>query len=382
MWTIFKLLNLFTVFISAYSWFTATLPMAWLMMVMNAAMVCCLVSLPVRLSFDAHLGRMMLALIALITWTIYDESVGMGLGMVAQYLPVFYLIALPREYQSDLLEFVTKWVAIPLVPSLIIYWLTLFFPIPYFSKFVMEGYEPFNNYIFYIETTYDYGLIFTRFNAFFPEPGHMSMVCVFLMMANRFDFKRHPWMWVILTAVVFSFSLAGYILTLTGFLLIKINSLTKGIAMTALLIGFVVAVMNYSGGNNAVNQLIIERLKYDENKGIQGNNRFFNNTDFEYDKALKTGDYWTGVSQKANMKLISGAGFKIYILQHGLIGVFLIFIFYLSLIPSHPNWHYTLSFLFLIILCFIQNAYPGWYAWLFPYVLGLNLNASPDESGG
>ncbi len=380
MWTIFKLLNLVSVLISAYIWVTANIPVVWLTVIMDLAMIPCISNLPIHFRFDRQVGRIILALLLLVIWSIYNESLGSGVGLFFQYLPVLYLIALPREYQSDLLRFVTKWLAILLIPSLIIYWLCLFIKLPDFGTFVMEGYEPFDNYIFYLRSTFEMELIIERFNAFFPEPGHLSMVCVFLMMANRFDFKKNPWLWVILISVVFSFSLAGYILTLTSFLLLKINSVAKGLVFAMFFGIFIFSALYISKGDNPVNQLIFERLKYDKNKGIEGNNRFFNNTDFEFTKALKNGDYLTGVLKKKNMDLISGSGFKIYILQHGLIGMFLVFVFYLSVIPTRPDWHYTLAYLFIIILCFIQNAYPGWYAWLFSYVLGLYLNSKMNTT--
>ena len=73
------------------------------------------------------------------------------------------------------------------------------------------------------------------------------------------------------------------------------------------------------------------------------------------------------------MALIGGSGFKIYILKHGLIGVLLVLAFYISLIPPRPDWHFTLAFLFILALCFVQNSYPGWTSWLLPYVLSLNI---------
>lgn len=380
MWTLFKILNLYTILASAYIWITSFIPIGPLLLLLNVGMITCLGFLPIQFKFDKRTGWIILALVALVVWTLCNETAMMGIVATCMYLPVLYLIPLPREYQADLLKFVTKWMAIILIPSLLVYWLTFFITPPSIGTFVYPPYVPFTNYFFYLKTTFDTGL-FPRFNAFFFEPGHLSMVCVFLMMANKFDFKNRPWLWVILTSVLFSFSLAGYLLTFIGFSLLKINSVAKGVAVLTLLIGFVVVVQNYSGGDNAVNQLILDRLKIDEEKGIEGNNRFFNNTDYEYDKALKNGDYWIGVSKKVNMTLIGGSGYKIYILKHGLIGAFLVFAFYLSLIPPLPNWHYTLSFLFLVVLCFMQNAYPGWYAWLFPFVIGLDINSRQGSSG-
>ncbi len=348
------------------------------MLMLNIAMIICLGFLPIQYKLDKRTGLIILTMLALVLWTLYNETAMMGLVMLCMYMPVLYLVQLPREYQADLLAYVTKWFAVLLIPSLIIYWITLIFTIPSFGTFVHPNYEPFTNYLFFIKTTFDYGT-FIRFNAFFLEPGHLAIVCVFLLMANKFDITHNRWLWVILTAVAFSFSLAGYLLTFAGFALMKVNSIARGISLLAVLLGFLFLVQNISGGNNAINELILERLKYDEDKGIQGNNRFFNNTDFEYDKALKNGDYWDGVSDKANMDLIGGAGYKIYILKHGLIGVFLVMAFYLAIIPSGYNRYYTLSFLFIIALCFMQNAYPGWYSWLLPYVIGLDLNRKQNH---
>ena len=377
MWTIFKLINLISIYVSAYIWVTAHMPKIILTLLLNGAMVACIGFLPLQFGFEKRTGRILIALLALILWTTFNESAGSGLNMLISYLPVIILIGLPMEYQADLLRFVIKWLGISLIPSLAVYWITLFIPLPSFGTFYFPPYEPFTNYLVFIKTTFDFGTL-PRFNAFFPEPGHLSMVCVFLMMAARFDFKRYPWLWMLLISVVASFSLAGYILTFIGFSLLKINSFGKGLVVLAILSGIIFTALNYSGGENAVNQLILERLKYDETKGIQGNNRVFNNTEIEYKKALKSGDYWTGVRDKANMDLVSGAGYKIYVLWHGLIGLFFILAFYLSLIPPHPDWQYTLPFLLVVILCFLQNAYPDWYAWLFPYVLGLDLNNNSD----
>lgn len=378
MWTIFKLTNLFCILVTAYIWFTSTLPIGPLLLILNVVMLISLTFLPIQFKFNKQMGRILFSLLLLVLWTIYNTSAAMGLVSAIMYLPVFYLLLLPRDYQADLLQFVTKWFAILLIPSLLIYWAALLIPLPSFGKFIHPTYVPFTNYLFYIKTTWDSGFI-VRFNAFFLEPGHLAMPCVFLMMANRFDFKKNPWLIVLLISVIFSFSLAGYVLTFIGFSLLKVNTIGKGIAVLVFVIGFILIVQNLSGGDNSVNQLIVERLQYDESKGIKGNNRYFNNTDFEYDKALKSGDYWIGVSHKANMKLIGGAGIKIYILKFGLIGVILVTLLYLSMIPPHPNIHYTLSFLFIVALCFVQNAYPGWYSWLLPYVLGLNLARKPES---
>lgn len=370
MWTVFKIINLGWLLASTYVWITALLPMPALLVLANAGMLLCLGFLPIKYHIDAKTGWVLLAILGLVLWSTWIDGWINGTMTLMMYFPVLYLLQLPYEYQKDLLKFVTKWYAILLIPALLLYWALLFVSLPSFGKFVHPGYKPYTNYLFYIKTTFDFGT-FERFNAFFLEPGHQALVSSFIMMANRYDFKRCPWLWVLGVAVIFSFSLAGYLLTAAGFTLLKVNSVPKALGVAGVITAVVVGAIAWSGGDNALNELIISRLEYDESSGIKGNNRFFDNTDFEYQRALGTKYFWTGVKGKANMELIGGAGFKIYVLNYGMVGAILAFLFYLSVIPSKPDYRYTICYLIVLVLCFFQRAYPFWYSWLFPYVIGI-----------
>ncbi|MDE7343204.1 MAG: hypothetical protein K2N19_04215, partial [Muribaculaceae bacterium] len=44
------------------------------------------------------------------------------------------------------------------------------------------------------------------------------------------------------------------------------------------------------------------------------------------------------------------------------------------LIPKGANVRYSASFVLIIILVFLQRAYPDWYSWLLPYVLGIGIS--------
>ena len=137
-------------------------------------------------------------------------------------------------------------------------------------------------------------------------------------------------------------------------------------------------------GNNALNELIVARLEYDNQKGIKGNNRFTDETDFVYKKGQDNGWNWKGMKDHANLELIDGAGFKIFVIKNGWIGAILALLFYLSVIPPFCNVRYTSIFIIVIVLCFTQRAYPYTYTWLFPYVLGIyiNRNQLPADDQG
>lgn len=370
MWSIFKIINLWWLLTSTLAWPMLSMPQMLLLIVANLGMLIPLSFQPINFSFGAKTGWVVLAIVALTLWATWLDGWASGVIRALQFMPVLYLLQLPYEYLKDLLKFTTKWYAILLIPGFVIYFLTWFIPLPSLGTFEHDGYMPFTNYGFYIKTTYD-GLQTYRYNAFFLEPGHQSIASTFLLMANRFDFKKFKWLIILGVAVVFSFSLAGYLLAIIGFLLLKVNSIRKGLLAFVFLGGVVAAGLLWSGGENTLNEMIISRLEYDETSGIKGNNRFFNNTDFEYGRVIGTKYFWTSVKGHSNMELISGAGYKIYILHYGMIGTLLALFLYLSLIPSRPDYRFSISFFIVIALCFLQRAYPYWYCWLFPYVVGI-----------
>ncbi len=372
MWNLFKLTNLFWLLSSTYIWITAIFNQGPILIGVNMVMAICLSLMPIKFKFDALIGRVILAIIAIGLWFLWIDGAVMGLVTILMFMPVVWLLQLPFEYKVDLLKFTTKWYAILLIPAIFIYWTALFIKLPSFGKFVHPNYVPYTNYLFYIKTTWDSGML-VRFNAFFLEPGHLALLSTFMLMANRFRFKECPWLWVLLLSIIFSFSLAGYLLAAAGFILLKVNTILKALIVGTLGAVMVAFAISWSGGNNALNDLIISRLEKDESNGIKGNNRFEKSTDYAFAKAVKHHDLWQGVKNKTNIDTIEGAGYKIFIIYYGLIGVILALLVYLSLIPSHPDHRYTISFLIILALCFMQRAYPAWYSWLFPYVIGIYL---------
>lgn len=379
MWNIFKLINLFWLLTSTYIWVTALFNQGPILIVVNLLMMLCLTMMPIKISFDMKSGMTFAAMLLIGLWSLWIDGPVMGLTTFLMFLPVMWLLQLPLEYKVDLLEFTTKWYAILLIPSIITYWLSLFISLPSIGLFSHPNYPPFTNHVFFIKTTYDYGT-FMRFNAFFLEPGHQALLSTFMMIANRFQFRKCPWLWVLLVCTVFSFSLAGYLLLALGYLLLQINTPIKAILAGVLGAAAITVVLTWGRGENAFNELIITRLEQDESKGIKGNNRVDKTTDFLFAKMMKTSDKWMGVKGKTNMDMVMGAGFKIYIINYGLIGTLLALLFYLAVIPPHPNYRYTIAFLMVLILCFMQRAYPGWYSWLFPYVTGIYI-AKGEKDG-
>lgn len=343
-----------------------------ILIVIDALLMIVMSNLPIKINLNRRLAFLLIAIVALVVWSNFVNGPVYGVITFLQFLTVLILIQLPYEYLKDLLYFTIKWFAILLIPSLLIYWALFFVNLPSFGTFVHPVYVPFDNYIFYIRTTWDNG-IFTRFNAFLLEPGHLALLCTFLTLAARYNFKQNKWLYILGISTLFSFSLAGYLLYSIGYLLLKINSVTKAAITGLALAVLVIAAIQLGGGENAINKLILERLERDEHSGIKGNNRFTDSTDFIYEQAVEKGNAWTGVKNSTNMKNVQGAGYKIFVIQNGFIGIILAFIFYILVIPSDPDYRYTICYLIVLSLCFIQRSAPETYHWLYPYVTGIYL---------
>lgn len=378
MWIFFKILNFVWLLTSTYAWFTTFVPMIPLILVINILMIICMGFLPAKVEFGKQTGLMMLALCGIVLWTIWCDGYMGGVFSSLCYMPVFYLMMLPKSYLQDLLDSNTKWYSVILFFGLLEYFLTLVGSLPTLGRFVYTGYEPYTNYGFYIKTTYDYGT-FERFNGIFLEPGHQALLSTFLMLANSFRFRQKPYLFVLLLAVIFSFSLAAYLLLIFAVSLFLINNMLRAIIAVAAVAGFVTLSLTLNGGDNTMNELIVSRLEYDESKGIKGNNRFADYTEYAYEKSVKTGDMWYGIKDDINIELVAGAGFKIYVIKYGWIGVILAALFYLSIIPKGANIRYTLTFVAVLTLCFAQRSYPMWYSWLFPYVTGIYIHRKVSD---
>lgn len=300
--------------------------------------------------------------------------------------PALFLFFLPDKQLSDILDSVTRWFAWILLPSLVIYILVSLLHIPLSPLGVVRppanivnAYGDFLNYIFYVENNYSLNLLFVRFNGPFIEPGHLGMICSFLLYANKYDFKRKE-VWIVFLSLLFTLSLAGYILSFLGFFMIYTEKIKKMIIPAVLLTGVYLYVSTiWKGGDNEVNQLIFTRMEYDAEKGITGNNRFAGYTNYYFTSYMDAGRLWLGLdthylNDLKQRDVIGGAGYKIYILNYGIVGVFLVFVFYYSVALFSIRKRYAFCFLLLIAASFMQRSYPLWFAWILPYVAGIAKN--------
>lgn len=303
------------------------------------------------------------------------------LSSFAVYIQALYLYILPQKRKIDLLQFITKFYSIILGISIIVYLSTYLINLPTIGTFKagnMEFYPPYDNYIFFVKTRLYDNFIY-RFNGPFLEPGHQAMISGLLLFANKFDLKNNKLLWIPLMGILISFSLAGYIILIISYILLFVKSTVKIISSLIVFIAinfFVTEVWN--GGNNPVNVLIFERLELDEDKGIAGNNRTAKITDDYFEQNIKDGKLLLGTrGAKGDSARIVGAGYKVYLLQNGLIALLLVALLYRCLINPKCVKRYSIAFFILICCIFMQRAYPTWYSWLLTFTLGCGIHLKP-----
>lgn len=306
-------------------------------------------------------------------------------------LYTLWVVISDRENVKGHLQFVCKGLAIILIPSIILFLGKGYIPTigPIIQKGSSEDYI-FINQIFLIHRIGGFDSeAAKRFHSVFLEPGYLGTMLSFMLFAIKYDFSK----WytrTLLVAQLVSLSLAGYILTFVGYVLYLVyegRSLKK-IMLLAILIPIVVYItaINYNNGNNYINNAIISRLQYDEEKGIAGNNRTGSGTEFYYNQAIENGDIWLGLGAERIKQInggasytagydenIRGAGYKVFFVIRGIICAMFFLMFYIFIAkaaaPSKRFIRYGL--IFLIIITFIQAAYPTSTAWIYPFVLGL-----------
>lgn len=372
MFLLFKVISLIYLLFSSNFWLGLLLPSTPVIILINVVMGLYIISSKsVRIRITKRSLMLIASLMAITLWYSIISGVIYGIVMLLSYLPAVYLYFLPYRSKINLLYFITKWLSILLIASIGVFISTLIvnYPPP-LAIFYMEdlNYDPFLNYGLFLKSTADFGIV-PRFNAFFLEPGHLSIISAFLIIANKFDFRGNKYCFVLLLSVIMSFSLAGYVLLGISYVMFSVKNIRTlfGIALMGGII--FIGTQLWNNGDNVVNELIFSRLQYDENKGVSGNNRTTPETDALFDSMVYSGEIVKGIDNKEDIR-IRGAGYKVFLIRYGIITTILVFIFYLCLIPKNVNRKYAFIFITMILLCFLQRAYPWWFSWLLPFTLG------------
>lgn len=295
-------------------------------------------------------------------------------------LPLVVLVLFDSNERSIFLKRLIWWFSAIIAVSIAYFLLHFIIDLPYFIYYSSNDfYAPFKNYIlFVIESEHDFGW-FTRFQSIYTEPGHLSMICAILLYINEYSLKK--WQNIVMTiGLIWSFSLAGFILYFIGltlFLICRSKNISKTIfkiiASFSLLI--VMGIAYYSPTNNdMLSVMILSRLEFDESKGISGNNRNSSVFDNYYDNFLKSDKVLMGIGKDEMRRTFYATGnssYKNHVIENGIIGTLAIFFLMTMFLFCYPS-RMGFGLMLLLIASFIQRPYFMWAIECMPYITALS----------
>ncbi len=292
------------------------------------------------------------------------------LGVIAGIVKIWCVlpvILLNKESKANLFDTVYKTISVVLSVSLIAWLLYLSgVPLSYDMQEYSDGLYYFQNYRFFLRnTTMGIDAFFPRFCSIFLEPGFLGCLISLLLISRKF--KKDYWLIIMLIALFLTFSLAGWLITIIGFVLYKtVNA--RRIIVTVLSMGLALLAINYfarnyNEGDNAVNYLIFERLSFDANKtgNISGYDRSTEQTsDWFWNSFINSPDILFGSESSKTILEINDTDFIAYIIRYGIVGflLFMAFTLYPFFSSSISNKRRRISLLvysMTFFLIFLQT---------------------------
>lgn len=290
-----------------------------------------------------------------------------------QSFAVIPLIFLKPKYQTDLLEKFQKVITVILTISLagwILHLVGINFPsTPITYGTVDRGgglevqYLFDNHYVFLVNQSGMLEIVSElnslRFSSIFLEPGYLAILMLFLLFINGFKFneKRNQ---LYIATIIATVSLAGYLMGVFAYIAHSVQHTKRGILSVLLLLVLFASYdffKEFNGGRNFINEGIIERLEFDESKGIKGNNRTTENFNEIYNKFLTSTDVIGGVGVK-KVQDIGGAnvGYKAYIMRYGIIGLIFFLSFLILLARTGKGYRAFILFILYVLMFFRGDA--------------------------
>lgn len=157
---------------------------------------------------------------------------------------------------------------------------------------------------------------------------------------------------------------------------------TQKIIAKAMGVIFMIAIIAggafvYNGGDNMLHDLILLRLEVDDGE-MAGNNRVSKSFDDEYSSFLETTDVIFG--RDYDYSNFGDSGYKVFLYDFGIVGVVLLYIFYIFAFAKCRDSRSFLSALIVMSLIFGVDAFVLWMGRFIPlYIAAMRPNPSNEE---
>ena len=290
-------------------------------------------------------------------------------GYIANVFHIFIFYTIFKVNLEELRRFcdiMSKAMGGFLIVSMLYYLLYLIgFPLPSRDAHFLTTYS-YSNYYFFLLDDRDIFTIIPRFHSVFLEPGHMGTMTVMLLFTQIGKWKR--WYNVsLIAATLFSFSLAAYGL-FVGVIFLGLwvrgkDVVKKAFYVVGILTAITIGAFYYNDGNNMLHDLIMIRLEVEDGE-LVGDNRVTGDFKADFESLMNSSDALWG--RDRNTETFGNSGFRVFIYDYGLVGLFLVIVFYLVAMYNQRNHKALIAALIISALNFIIRGYPLWYANFIP----------------
>ena len=291
-------------------------------------------------------------------FVVYGSFGEFRFSSVITLLTFFLLFFITKAEKIWTLKYVTKILSIIVLISLSGWLLNKYvFSLPIFGYLAYgvgkgDAGDVLLNYIIFVDYQSD---AVSRFYSVFDEPGVLGTLSAFVLLGNKYDFKNKSNV-IILLGGLFTFSLAFIIISIIGILVLNVkksSTIIKALLIAAVIIPIVFFVLK---DDQTFNSVVVDRLINIGENGIDsrtsyGLNSFFNGF-------VSSPDFYLGMGTdffKYNPTLLSGQGYKIFVIEYGIIGVVLLFVLYRSFIGK--NYFLGYSCLIIFFISFLQRPF-------------------------
>lgn len=306
---------------------------------------------------------------------------------VVNIFPFLSYLFLKDNYKYSVFFSWRKVFNIIIAVSLICYiMVTIGVNLPYMMDFygdtTSDSYYLVKNYFVFVQLSSSFTEIpLERFLSIFLEPGYLACLIVMIFFIDGFKFKENKSNCILLTALLLTFSIAGYILFVIFYLIRKMKDSKYRLLSILGVLGLVCAIYLYgtfyNGGDNEINNQVLARFQYDEQRGtLEGYNRTTEAFDAYFNKFISSSSVFVGDPISYNRLFQGGGanvGIKYYIMVYGLLGLFAYCLFlYSPFVKIIKKSYLTLSFMLLWFIIFARGNFVMWMsAFLITYVFGL-----------
>lgn len=292
------------------------------------------------------------------------SSFAYAVNIVVLPICIYYLIQTPNYYKTCLLRYIMDIFYYIMIPSLPFFLLHALFNIVVFDlgNTTHEIYTG-TNCLFYFYQPF-YGI---RYTSYFLEPGHLGMILSIMLYTQDFDIRNKKNLYLLIN-LLFTLSLAAYVLCFIGFIFKRISMglLNKRVVGFFL---FLFVLYLIASSIPVIKNLIIDRLLFDSDTGtISGDNRINGKAAmFFYDISFR--DFMFGIGRYNMDKIeVAGTGFIIHVIEHGFISVLCILFYYLIFFFRQKVNVLNVGLLLLYIFSFYQRSYALWASELVMFV--------------